>query len=61
VSTPIIEVSALHKRYGKQVAIEEVSFTVEQGEIFGLVGAERGLARRPPSNASKAFASPMAA
>jgi ABC-2 type transport system ATP-binding protein len=38
VSTQIIEVSALHKRYGRQVAVEDVSFTVDQGEIFGIVG-----------------------
>jgi ABC-2 type transport system ATP-binding protein len=38
VSTPTIEVSALHKRYGKKVAVEDVSFTVDQGEIFGIVG-----------------------
>ncbi len=38
MSTQIIEVSALHKRYGKQVAVEDVSFTVDQGEIFGIVG-----------------------
>lgn len=38
MSTKIIEVSALHKRYGTQVAIEDVSFTVDQGEIFGIVG-----------------------
>src|SRR6202011_3192719 len=38
VSTQIIEVSALHKQYGRQVAVEDVSFTVDQGEIFGIVG-----------------------
>jgi ABC-2 type transport system ATP-binding protein len=38
LSTPIIEVTALHKRYGKQVAVEDVSFTVDPGEIFGIVG-----------------------
>jgi ABC-2 type transport system ATP-binding protein len=42
VSTQIIEVSALHKRYGRQVAVEDVSFTVDQGEIFGIVGPKRG-------------------
>src|ERR1700694_4421975 len=38
VSTRIIEVSALHKRYGRQVAVDDVSFTVDQGEIFGILG-----------------------
>jgi ABC-2 type transport system ATP-binding protein len=34
----IIEVTKLHKRYGNQVAVHDVSFTVERGEIFGIVG-----------------------
>ncbi|MFI6823256.1 ATP-binding cassette domain-containing protein [Micromonospora sp. NPDC050187] len=35
---PVIEVEHLHKRYGDKVAVEDVSFTVEQGEIFGVLG-----------------------
>jgi ABC-2 type transport system ATP-binding protein len=35
---PIIEVQHLHKRYKDTVAVEDVSFTVERGEIFGIVG-----------------------
>lgn len=35
---PVIEVTNLHKRYGTQVAVDDVSFTVEQGEIFGILG-----------------------
>ena len=34
----VIEVTNLHKRYGEQVAVDDVSFSVEQGEIFGIVG-----------------------
>jgi ABC-2 type transport system ATP-binding protein len=34
----VIEVMALHKRFGTHVALEEVDFTVPQGEIFGFVG-----------------------
>lgn len=34
----IIEVADLHKRYGDTVAVEDVSFTVEPGEIFGILG-----------------------
>src|SRR3954451_14174598 len=34
----VIEVDGLVKRYGRQVAVDEVSFTVEQGEIFGILG-----------------------
>jgi ABC-2 type transport system ATP-binding protein len=35
---PVIEVSHLHKRYGARVAVDDVSFSVERGEIFGLLG-----------------------
>ncbi|WP_020575014.1 ABC transporter ATP-binding protein [Actinopolymorpha alba] len=35
---PVIEVTNLHKRYGDKVAVDDVSFTVEQGEIFGILG-----------------------
>ncbi len=34
----IIEVNHLSKRYGDQVAVADVSFAVEEGEIFGIVG-----------------------
>jgi ABC-2 type transport system ATP-binding protein len=33
-----IEVEALSKRYGPKVAVDDVSFTVAEGEIFGLLG-----------------------
>ncbi|TDD95801.1 ABC transporter ATP-binding protein [Jiangella asiatica] len=35
---PVIEVTNLHKRYGTTVAVDDVSFTVEEGEIFGILG-----------------------
>ena len=35
---PVIEVSHLHKRYGRTVAVDDVSFSVERGEIFGILG-----------------------
>ncbi|HEY8472387.1 MAG TPA: ABC transporter ATP-binding protein [Natronosporangium sp.] len=35
---PIIEVTNLHKRYGDVVAVDDVSFAVEEGEIFGILG-----------------------
>lgn len=35
---PIIDVRGLHKRYRDTVAVEEVSFSVTTGEIFGIVG-----------------------
>jgi ABC-2 type transport system ATP-binding protein len=34
----IIEVAHLHKRYGSAVAADDVSFSVEEGEIFGILG-----------------------
>ncbi len=35
---PVIEVTNLHKRYGETVAVDDVSFTVAAGEIFGVLG-----------------------
>jgi ABC-type uncharacterized transport system ATPase subunit len=32
---PVIEVEHLHKQYRDQVAVDDLSFTVERGEIFG--------------------------
>lgn len=46
----VIEVSGLHKEYGPKVAVDDVSFTVERGEIFGILGPN-GPARPPPWNA----------
>jgi ABC-2 type transport system ATP-binding protein len=34
----VIQVSGIRKTYGGTVALEDVSFTVEEGEIFGLIG-----------------------
>ncbi|AUS77060.1 ABC transporter ATP-binding protein [Actinoalloteichus sp. AHMU CJ021] len=33
-----IEVNELHKRYGSTVAVHDVSLSVRQGEIFGILG-----------------------
>jgi ABC-2 type transport system ATP-binding protein len=38
MSAPMLEVVGLHKRYDSSVALGEVSFTVEEGELFGLLG-----------------------
>ena len=35
---PIIHVSAIRKTYGRTVAVDEASFEVHEGEIFGLIG-----------------------
>ena len=34
----VIEVSHLHKNYGKFAAVRGISFSVKRGEIFGLLG-----------------------
>lgn len=38
VSAPVIQVEHLRKVYGPTVAVDDVSFEVYQGEIFGMVG-----------------------
>src|SRR5277367_1559584 len=35
---PVIQVSGVRKTYGATVAVDEVSFDVHDGEIFGLIG-----------------------
>lgn len=35
---PIIKVSGIRKTYGSTVAVSDVSFEVNEGEIFGLIG-----------------------
>jgi ABC-2 type transport system ATP-binding protein len=37
-SRTVIQVSKLRKTYGSTVAVDEVSFEVKDGEIFGLIG-----------------------
>jgi beta-exotoxin I transport system ATP-binding protein len=37
-ATPAIETEALGKRYGRHRGIEDVSFTVAPGEVFGFLG-----------------------
>jgi ABC-2 type transport system ATP-binding protein len=38
VIRPAIQVSGLRKRYGATLAVDGVSFDVQDGEIFGLIG-----------------------
>ena len=35
---PVIQISGVRKTYGSTVAVEEASFEVNEGEIFGLIG-----------------------
>jgi ABC-2 type transport system ATP-binding protein len=35
---PVVQVSGIHKRYGRLVAVDDVSFDVHREEIFGLIG-----------------------
>ena len=35
---PVIEVAGVRKTYGQTVAVDEASFAVLEGEIFGLIG-----------------------
>ncbi len=35
---PVIEIINLKKYYGKQVGIEDVSFSVQEGDIYGFIG-----------------------
>jgi ABC-2 type transport system ATP-binding protein len=34
----VVDVENLHKSYGSTVAVDDVSFAVEKGEIFGILG-----------------------
>jgi ABC-2 type transport system ATP-binding protein len=38
MSEPVIEAQGLTKRYGSAIAVDDVSFTIAPGEIFGLLG-----------------------
>jgi ABC-2 type transport system ATP-binding protein len=38
VSKPAVEIAHLRKTYGSVVAVDDVSFSVAEGEIFGILG-----------------------
>ena len=38
VSQPAVEIAHLRKTYGSVVAVDDVSFSVAEGEIFGILG-----------------------
>ena len=35
---PLIEVRHLTKEFGDNVAVDDISFSVDEGEIFGFIG-----------------------
>jgi ABC-2 type transport system ATP-binding protein len=39
MTTPAIDVRGLSRRFGSFVAVQDLSFSVERGEIFGFLGA----------------------
>jgi ATPase subunit of ABC transporter with duplicated ATPase domains len=38
LATTVVEVQHLEKHYGSFVAVEDVTFSVDEGEIFGILG-----------------------
>lgn len=38
-TVPAVRIEGLHKRYGDRVAVHDVSVEIEQGEVFGFLGA----------------------
>ena len=34
----MIEVKNLSKRYGEHIALDDISFTIEQGHVYGFLG-----------------------
>ena len=41
-SFPVVAIAGLTHRYGDRVALDDVSFAVQSGEIFGLLGPNGG-------------------
>ncbi len=40
MTEPVVEVSAITKRFNSLCAVDGISFSVQSGEIFGLVGPD---------------------
>ena len=58
--SPAIEVLDLHRSFGENKAVQGVSFNVQQGEIFSLLGPN-GAAKPPPFPCCPASCVPMKA
>ncbi|HRY44992.1 MAG TPA: ATP-binding cassette domain-containing protein, partial [Thermoanaerobaculia bacterium] len=41
-ATPLVEVEGLSRSYGDRLALDAVSFGVEEGELFALLGPNGG-------------------
>ncbi len=39
-ATPVLSFDRVSRRYGRTVAVDALSFTVERGEMFGLIGPD---------------------
>ena len=37
---PIVESDNISKKFGKIEALQQVSFSIEKGELFGLIGPD---------------------
>jgi branched-chain amino acid transport system ATP-binding protein len=59
VSTPLLRVERLTKRFGGLTANEDVSFTVREGELVGLIGPN-GAGKTTVFNSLAGFFSPSA-
>ncbi|MDQ3214896.1 MAG: ATP-binding cassette domain-containing protein, partial [Pseudomonadota bacterium] len=35
---PLLEAQRLHKRFGQQIVLDDVSFAIETGELAGIIG-----------------------
>ncbi len=42
VTNPIVRAEHLSKLYGKLIAVNDVSFEIKEGEIFGFLGPNGG-------------------
>src|SRR4029453_4980806 len=38
MTAPVVRVEGIRKHYGRTIAVDDVSFDVRPGEIFGLIG-----------------------
>ena len=47
-AAPAVECRGLCYRFGEVTALDDVTFAITRGEVFGLLGPN-GPARRPPS------------